>query len=609
MVTSFQAESEEGGDGVFDDAPRREVPEPEATPRGGWNPLLEVREVTPTDFLKGVFTDCVWVRSLTPLPDDPLVHRAGLTYLSDIGTGFGQQDAALVGPRRAVHRPLHVVPGAHPRRRLGPGRPAARQGAQRAWLLPGLAARPDGRLGATLYQEHLLLPGVDVPSSSSEVAAGPRREAARPGRDASRADSRRDPAGAAGEHPGRDADAHVPTTATARTEGHCPACRSPSPKTTAPWGRRPRTSWPSTTPAARPGPCSRPRPRRCPPFWGDLAALGWLGLHLPEDVGGLGLRPARARRRGRGAGPGRGARALRADGDRQRGHRRGRVRRAAGAAPARTGRRVGPRRRRARRRTSRCRGARPPGRRRRCWAVASPMCSCCRRATTPSWSTRRRAGCTVEVPANLDPTRRSARVTLDGAAVEVIAGGRAGARRPGAGARGRRGHRRRHRVHRAGGGLRQGARAVRPAHRHVPGRQAPLRQHARGRPSWPRPPCGTRRGRPTRAATSCRYAAAVAAALALGAGDECANLNIQVHGGIGFTWEHDAHLYLRRATALEAIVDARGGGARRHGPRAARDAAGAHDRPAARGRADARRGAGVRRAGAGAGRRGAARGA
>ena len=23
--------------------------------------------------------------------------------------------------------------------------------------------------------------------------------------------------------------------------------------------------------------------------------------------------------------------------------------------------------------------------------------------------------------------------------------------------------------------------------------------------------------------------------------------NIQVHGGIGFTWEHPAHLYLRRA--------------------------------------------------------------
>jgi alkylation response protein AidB-like acyl-CoA dehydrogenase len=33
----------------------------------------------------------------------------------------------------------------------------------------------------------------------------------------------------------------------------------------------------------------------------------------------------------------------------------------------------------------------------------------------------------------------------------------------------------------------------------------------------------------------------------------CAGWNIQVHGGIGFTWEHDAHLYLRRAKADEAL--------------------------------------------------------
>ena len=29
--------------------------------------------------------------------------------------------------------------------------------------------------------------------------------------------------------------------------------------------------------------------------------------------------------------------------------------------------------------------------------------------------------------------------------------------------------------------------------------------------------------------------------------------NIQIHGGIGFTWEHDAHLYLRRAKASELL--------------------------------------------------------
>src|SRR3954452_2965563 len=52
------------------------------------------------------------------------------------------------------------------------------------------------------------------------------------------------------------------------------------------------------------------------------------------------------------------------------------------------------------------------------------------------------------------------------------------------------------------------------------------------------------------------YAAAMAAALALPAADECANLNMQVHGGIGFTWEHDCHLFLRRATAIESVLDA-----------------------------------------------------
>jgi 3-oxochol-4-en-24-oyl-CoA dehydrogenase len=32
-----------------------------------------------------------------------------------------------------------------------------------------------------------------------------------------------------------------------------------------------------------------------------------------------------------------------------------------------------------------------------------------------------------------------------------------------------------------------------------------------------------------------------------------AGVNIQVHGGIGFTWEHDAHLYLKRAKAGQTI--------------------------------------------------------
>ena len=101
--------------------------------------------------------------------------------------------------------------------------------------------------------------------------------------------------------------------------------------------------------------------------------------------------------------------------------------------------------------------------------------------------------------------------------------------------------------------VRQGARAVRPPDRLVPGHQAQVRRHAaRGRvgkvrrllrrlvrrrsattscPRWPRWP------RPTaRTPTSTR-----------------ASENIQIHGGIGFTWEHPAHLYFKRAKSSELL--------------------------------------------------------
>ena len=54
-------------------------------------------------------------------------------------------------------------------------------------------------------------------------------------------------------------------------------------------------------------------------------------------------------------------------------------------------------------------------------------------------------------------------------------------------------------------------------------------------------------------------AAAAAAAVALDAAVDNAKDAIQVLGGIGFTWEHDAHLYLRRALALRNLL---GGSAR-----------------------------------------------
>jgi alkylation response protein AidB-like acyl-CoA dehydrogenase len=50
------------------------------------------------------------------------------------------------------------------------------------------------------------------------------------------------------------------------------------------------------------------------------------------------------------------------------------------------------------------------------------------------------------------------------------------------------------------------------------------------------------------------FAAEVAATVCFDGAVEVAKSCIQVLGGIGFTFEHDAHLYLRRATALRALV-------------------------------------------------------
>ncbi|BBZ63214.1 acyl-CoA dehydrogenase [Mycolicibacterium monacense] len=50
------------------------------------------------------------------------------------------------------------------------------------------------------------------------------------------------------------------------------------------------------------------------------------------------------------------------------------------------------------------------------------------------------------------------------------------------------------------------------------------------------------------------FPAAVAASHAIRASVFLAQNNIQLHGGIAFTWEHDAHLYLRRARSLAALL-------------------------------------------------------
>lgn len=55
------------------------------------------------------------------------------------------------------------------------------------------------------------------------------------------------------------------------------------------------------------------------------------------------------------------------------------------------------------------------------------------------------------------------------------------------------------------------------------------------------------------------FAAAVAATLAPAAAQRCAQDCIQVHGGIGFTWEHDTNVYYRRTLLLAASFGRRAG--------------------------------------------------
>jgi alkylation response protein AidB-like acyl-CoA dehydrogenase len=60
-------------------------------------------------------------------------------------------------------------------------------------------------------------------------------------------------------------------------------------------------------------------------------------------------------------------------------------------------------------------------------------------------------------------------------------------------------------------------------------------------------------------------ASAIAKATACDAARHIAKDGIQIHGGIGYTWEHDLHLYIRRVYAAEGLL----GGAEEHRARLA----------------------------------------
>ncbi|MGN6796222.1 MAG: acyl-CoA dehydrogenase [Streptosporangiaceae bacterium] len=291
-----------------------------------------------------------------------------------------------------------------------------------------------------------------------------------------------------------------------------------------------------------------------PAFWGELGKVGWLGLHLPEEHGGSGFGLPElvvvAEEMGRAVAPGPfvptviasavlataasaqtqtrllpglaegsliGAVALAGD-----------VRVSDGKASGQAGPVLG-------------------GKLADVLLVAS--------ADDVAIIDCRGEGVTVTEPANLDPARRAARVTLDGVPAEVLPG--------------------------AAQVLTDLARTILAAEAAGVARETTemASSYAKVREQFGRPIAMFQAVKhhcanmlvgaelataavwdAARAAAAggeqFTYAAAIAATLALAAADENANLNTQVHGGIGFTWEHDAHLYLRRATAIEAVIDA-----------------------------------------------------
>src|SRR5690606_21968658 len=162
-------------------------------------------------------------------------------------------------------------------------------------------------------------------------------------------------------------------------------------------------------------------------------------------------------------------------------------------------------------------------------------------------------GVTVDTPANLDPTRRSSRVTFDGAAATVLTD-----------AAGLFTDLARVILSAEAAGLAQETTYMAATYAkeraqfggHIDLDHA-VKYHCASMAAARELTTSAVGGAARAAATGGdqpSYAAAVAATLAGPAADLCANLSTQVHGGIAITWEHDAHLYMRRATTLRSLL-------------------------------------------------------
>ncbi|HEU5300650.1 MAG TPA: acyl-CoA thioesterase domain-containing protein [Acidimicrobiia bacterium] len=155
MLASFHVPA----DGpTFDEVPRGGRPDPEGLASRPAAMFVDAREVTRTriDGDRVVFSDCLWVRAVKPLPDDPVIHACVLTYVSDFGSGFGQVDAPGLAPGGPsidhslwFHEPIRADDWML--LELQPSKAHSERGVYR-----GSISTRDGTLGLVLTQEILL---------------------------------------------------------------------------------------------------------------------------------------------------------------------------------------------------------------------------------------------------------------------------------------------------------------------------------------------------------------------------------------------------------------------------------------------------------------------
>ncbi len=161
-VSSSFHHQESGG--VYQVEPPQASPGPDdVEARGGGGPP-DFFETRPVRGAAGEATGSptsarIWVRSLAPLPDDPVVHLCALVYVTDFGSGFAEANIPGVPPAGPsldhsiwFHEPIRLDDWA-----LIDLWPLRASGARGTYL--GTVHDRQGSLGCVLAQEALLRPG------------------------------------------------------------------------------------------------------------------------------------------------------------------------------------------------------------------------------------------------------------------------------------------------------------------------------------------------------------------------------------------------------------------------------------------------------------------